>query len=246
LSAMLDGGSGNGRRAADEEPDVEVYELDSALLDRPEPAVSEVALYSPLARPETRTWPILEGLATGPSAPADPVEAGSVEAQKAEPENIVSSDAQVPPAPKTGLEHLELEWMGIVQALQRDAQPVTAPPETSMLSENQEYATPPETATADAGTPYAAPYEATADAGTSDATTPVEANPAPLDPAEPEPTEPDPGNGNGANGTKKRRRRSPVQDEWGFFDPDRAGFSALLQKLEEITDQDEPAAPHRT
>ena len=28
----------------------------------------------------------------------------------------------------------------------------------------------------------------------------------------------------------------PVQDEWGFFDPSKCGFSALLDKLDEITD----------
>jgi hypothetical protein len=28
----------------------------------------------------------------------------------------------------------------------------------------------------------------------------------------------------------------PVQDEWGFFDPEQCGFSTLLAKLDEITD----------
>jgi hypothetical protein len=27
----------------------------------------------------------------------------------------------------------------------------------------------------------------------------------------------------------------PIEDEWGFFDPERCGFSALLAKLDEIT-----------
>jgi hypothetical protein len=27
----------------------------------------------------------------------------------------------------------------------------------------------------------------------------------------------------------------PVQDEWGFFDPEQCGFAALLAKLDEIT-----------
>jgi hypothetical protein len=30
-----------------------------------------------------------------------------------------------------------------------------------------------------------------------------------------------------------------VQDEWGFFDPTRCGFTALLSKLDEITTADE-------
>src|SRR3954465_1472110 len=33
-------------------------------------------------------------------------------------------------------------------------------------------------------------------------------------------------------------RKAPVQDEWGFFDPERCGFSTLLAKLEEITEED--------
>jgi hypothetical protein len=34
------------------------------------------------------------------------------------------------------------------------------------------------------------------------------------------------------------RKPKPVQDEWGFFDPERCGFSTLLAKLEEITEED--------
>jgi hypothetical protein len=30
----------------------------------------------------------------------------------------------------------------------------------------------------------------------------------------------------------------PIQDEWGFFDPEQCGFSTLLAKLEEITDDE--------
>jgi hypothetical protein len=35
-----------------------------------------------------------------------------------------------------------------------------------------------------------------------------------------------------------RSKDHPAQDEWGFFDPEQCGFSALLAKLVEITDQD--------
>jgi hypothetical protein len=38
---------------------------------------------------------------------------------------------------------------------------------------------------------------------------------------------------------KKRKTPAPIQDEWGFFDPDQCGFSALLAKLEEI-ESDKP------
>jgi hypothetical protein len=35
-------------------------------------------------------------------------------------------------------------------------------------------------------------------------------------------------------------RTKPAQDEWGFFDPDQAGFAALLAKLEEMVDDEPP------
>jgi hypothetical protein len=39
---------------------------------------------------------------------------------------------------------------------------------------------------------------------------------------------------------KKRepKKKRPVKDEWGFFDPEQCGFAALLTKLEEITDDE--------
>ncbi len=47
-----------------------------------------------------------------------------------------------------------------------------------------------------------------------------------------------------ARGKKKPRRRSkPVQDEWGLFDPDQCGFSALVDKLDEVTDSTEEPKP---
>lgn len=66
-------------------------------------------------------------------------------------------------------------------------------------------------------------------------------------PAEAPTTTAAPGNGGdgdaAAPGRKRKRRFYPVQDEWGFFDPDQAGFAALIAKLEEITEQDDPAIP---
>jgi hypothetical protein len=37
--------------------------------------------------------------------------------------------------------------------------------------------------------------------------------------------------------TRKPRPKAakPLVDEWGFFDPEQCGFSALLAKLDEIT-----------
>jgi len=38
---------------------------------------------------------------------------------------------------------------------------------------------------------------------------------------------------------RPKRRSTPVQDEWGFFDPHQCGFAALLEKLDQITDTDD-------
>ena len=38
---------------------------------------------------------------------------------------------------------------------------------------------------------------------------------------------------------KTDRPAKPVQDEWGFFDPQQCGFAALLAKLDEVTDSDD-------
>jgi hypothetical protein len=35
------------------------------------------------------------------------------------------------------------------------------------------------------------------------------------------------------------RKAKPIQDEWGFFDPEQCGFAALLAKLDEVTDSEE-------
>jgi hypothetical protein len=42
---------------------------------------------------------------------------------------------------------------------------------------------------------------------------------------------------------KRFPARKPIQDEWGFFDPARCGFSTLLAKLDEITHLTPPAGP---
>jgi hypothetical protein len=43
--------------------------------------------------------------------------------------------------------------------------------------------------------------------------------------------------------SRRSRKSTPIQDEWGFFDPQQCGFAALLAKLDEFSDgPDEPAA----
>jgi hypothetical protein len=41
---------------------------------------------------------------------------------------------------------------------------------------------------------------------------------------------------------KRPQKKVPVQDEWGFFDPQQCGFAALLAKLDEISDNEEKPA----
>jgi hypothetical protein len=43
---------------------------------------------------------------------------------------------------------------------------------------------------------------------------------------------------------KAARGRKPIQDEWGFFDPEQCGFAALVAKLSEITDNNEETELH--
>ncbi len=42
----------------------------------------------------------------------------------------------------------------------------------------------------------------------------------------------------------KARGPKPIQDEWGFFDPEQCGFAALVAKLSEITDTSEETELH--
>ena len=41
---------------------------------------------------------------------------------------------------------------------------------------------------------------------------------------------------------RAQARQKPIQDEWGFFDPEQCGFAALLAKLDEILDTDDHPA----
>jgi hypothetical protein len=42
-----------------------------------------------------------------------------------------------------------------------------------------------------------------------------------------------------ASAKPRRPDKEPVQDEWGIFDPDRCGFAALVDKLEEVSEEKE-------
>jgi len=44
---------------------------------------------------------------------------------------------------------------------------------------------------------------------------------------------------------RRSTKSKPVQDEWGFFDPEQCGFAALLAKLDEVTESAEETAGRR-
>jgi hypothetical protein len=49
----------------------------------------------------------------------------------------------------------------------------------------------------------------------------------------------------GAAPVQHEKGGAPVQDEWGFFDPQQCGFSALLTKLDEISEDEKRSAKKR-
>jgi hypothetical protein len=219
LSAMLEDQS-RARPAsndlASEGEAIEVYELDDNTVfadtqDEPPATVSEVQLYTPLAHPEVRTWPILEGLVTGTNGKDTPV---SEAADSTVPERREPDD------------HELVEWSDIIEALRRDAQPVALEREPPARVQTETIQLP----NVLIDTPFWPESLAT-----TQAVAPEPVAPAPA-PADPPAVEPDPAES--SNGSRKRGRKASVEDEWGFFDPDRAGFAALLAKLEEITEDD--------
>ncbi len=198
------------------EPEVEVYELDSSLVadsqDEPSAIVSEVQLYTPLAQPEVRTWPILEGLATGANGDHPNV------AEASEPTMLERREPD---------EHQLVQWSDILEALRRDAQPVALEREQPAAVQTETIQLP--------NVLVDAPFWPEPASTQTTAPEPVAPEPTPEEPAAVEPLPEE-----SSNGRRKRSRKASVEDEWGFFDPDRAGFAALLAKLEEITEDDSP------
>ena len=50
----------------------------------------------------------------------------------------------------------------------------------------------------------------------------------------------------GRQAKAREKTGRPVQDEWGIFDPDQCGFSALVDKLHEVTDKEDTRTTERT
>ena len=225
LSSMLEGPAHVGQASTElideAEADVEVYELDSSLVadsqDEPSAIVSEVQLYTPLAQPEVRTWPILEGLAAGTNV---------------DHPNVAEASEPIVPERREPDQHGLVEWSDILEALRRDAQPVALERKQPAVVQTETIQLPNVLVDAPfwpepASTQTAAPEPA--------APAPTLEEPAAVEPLPEE----------SSNGRRKRNRKASVEDEWGFFDPDRAGFAALLAKLEEIT-EDDSAKTQRT
>jgi hypothetical protein len=212
------------------EAGVEVYELDSSLVadsqDEPSAIVSEVQLstplYTPLAQPEVRTWPILEGLATGANGDHPNV------AEASEPTVLERREPD---------EHRLVEWSDILEALRRDAQPVALEREQPAAVQAESIQLP--------NVLVDAPFWPEAAAPQTAAPEPVAPEPVAHEPTLEEPAAVEPLPEESGHGRRKRSRKASVEDEWGFFDPDRAGFAALLAKLEEIT-EDDSAKTQRT
>jgi len=197
------------------EDQAQVEQASTELLNEAEPDVEVYELDSSLVAdsqdaPEVRTWPILESFVTG---------ANGDQANVAE-----TSEPTVPERPEPG-QHQLVEWSDILEALRRDAQPVALEREQPAAVQTEAIQLPNVLVEAPFGPEPASTQTATPE--------PVAPEPTLEEPAavEPLPAE-------STNGRRKRGRKASVADEWGFFDPDRAGFAALLAKLEEITEDD--------
>ena len=223
-----------------DEPVVEVYELDNSLLStsfediiRPLTPSSEIvstpAPSTSAPRAEGRSWPVLDTLITETSAfQTPPVEAARV-------------STPVPERAKP---------LGdILEALRRDAEqlppapPIAAMPEPLVSSISSALDVP-----AAPGVPTTTAAPSVPAATTAPPTVPTTTAPptAPATTAPPSASDAASEDQSAADAKKKKRAKSsPAQDEWGFFDPDQCGFAALIEKLEEITDKDDPPPPRR-
>jgi hypothetical protein len=233
LLADLQGETPRRRRGSfDDDAAVDVYEIDNALLAGPlddataAPAKPEKAP-EPVAE---RKWPELdhleslikevkaaEGSAPKPATPPAP-------SQGQQPASSVMPT--VKPGEKKQLSD-------ILEALRRDAEQLLAKPAPIASAVKPAAAWPGKQSAEEAAEqaaeqaseqPSAQGAEPTADPQAADGTRP---------------------DLNGIRKKKKRSKDGSAQDEWGFFDPDQCGFAALIEKLEEITDEDDSPAPKR-
>jgi hypothetical protein len=229
LLADLQGETPRRRRGSfDDDAAVDVYEIDNALLAGPlDDATAAPA--KPQKAPEPvaeRRWPELDHL----ESLIKEVKAAEVSAPKPATPPPPSQGQQPPASVKSdGKKHLS----DILEALRRDAEQLLAKP-APIASAVKPAAAWPGGQSAEEAAEQAAEQ---ASAQPSEQAAEPAADPQAADGSRPDL--------NGIRKKKKRSKDSPAQDEWGFFDPDQCGFAALIEKLEEITDEDDSPAPKR-
>lgn len=265
LSSLLDGAEvhRSASAAESEEPEPEIYELDvpavgtegridldfdaltspsttpaSSSFSEPSPMPSEAELREPLpmlSEADLRLPTADRTLAGG--------ESNDRPSQKADWNDIIDSlrreaaEAKAVPPKPIPLKPLA-EWsLASVLAQDLRSQPVQLPkPNPIPLSTSDRDQTQSTSAHGHPQTPSAVGQPQSAAQGqpkSSSVPSHPEASAAAPDSAEP-------ADASQAAALKKRKKKAkgaPVQDEWGFFDPDRCGFAALLEKLDEITDE---------
>jgi CheY-like chemotaxis protein len=146
------------------------------------------------------------------------------------PEPVQAQQAAAPSSPVLP----QLEVLEMLTAIRRDLEQIKG--------ERPPNAPQPETQAAQAPVAIAPPSEPVDSAHTVESAHPVESQPRPQPPRAPRLTKstarrkkrPEPPR------RKKSKTAAPIQDEWGFFDPDQCGFAALLDKLEEIESEKPP------
>ena len=218
LSSLLDAPSSNSSRATSTfDDDPVVYELDNSLLTTSFDDAVETPTSDRLGAPSTvNNAPRTEGR----SWPVlDTLIAETAALQPPPPSKATAPAAAVASTPPPREEAKPLS--DILEALRRDAEqvPVTTPapaaPEPSTMP-----------------TPQAKVQTTSVSLSDIDVTSHDAATA-------------DNGDHSADSKKKKKSKESPAQDEWGFFDPDQCGFAALIEKLEEITDKDDPPSPRR-
>lgn len=148
-----------------------------------------------------------------PAAPVPPPAAATKPArhQPAEPEPVAPAVAAAPPA--AAHEHhagkSEKEWVALIESLRLDVERIRT--EHDKPSAKSPKSSGKAAAKAAAAATAARPAAAAAAAKPAAAASAKAA---------------------------KSKKAKPVQDEWGFFDPEQCGFAALLAKLEEVTDEE--------
>jgi hypothetical protein len=168
----------------------------------------------PVVAPKPPPHESADVAATVASAP-EPVAPDVPRTRVAIPE---TQPAPVPAPPVVALsppaqEAARPEWIDVIESLKRDVERLQA-----------ERAQPPLAASMPMNS-VPVPAEVPATSSLAEATAPV----APRRPPDPRPKK---------RRSKKAKKKQAAHDEWGFFDPEQCGFSALLTKLDEVTNNE--------